>query len=456
MNWSPVLRCLLLACCGRASNRSCRAPRRVDRLAPAALLLAFLGIAAQATAQDPSERNFEFADLGVTRLLAGGADGLVVILADKASAAEADALAGAVAATKRSAAIVDLDGYLARVGADGADCFNASTRLDDYAQQVQQELKFERFGAASLIGVGRGAAFVPLLLRVSRAGLFAAGVSAGAQPPLQLPVPPCGALAGKIGWKSPQATVALPPDLPTTAPWAASADPAPAAVLRVLDGLFARAAPGDAPADLPLVELPQPAGNQAPWFALVISGDGGWRDIDQSIAEELGRRGIPVLGWNSLRYFWEAKTPDTTGEDLTRAVRHYLRAWGKERVLLIGYSLGADVLPFMVSRAPADVRAAIEGIVLLNPAKTVDFQFHISNWLGDSDAAPYELEPETRKLTGIPIQCIYGSEEGDDSLCPALAGRKEVLVRQLPGDHHFDDDYGTVTSTILSRFPAGR
>jgi type IV secretory pathway VirJ component len=110
----------------------------------------------------------------------------------------------------------------------------------------------------------------------------------------------------------------------------------------------------------------------------------------------------------------------------------------------------------MVSRAPPDVRAAIEGIVLLNPGRTVDFQFHISNWLGGGNAAPYALEPELSKLGAVPLLCLYASEDAAEALCPALAGRQGTVVQELPGDHHFDGDYAGLTRLILQRFPAAR
>jgi len=429
-------------------NSAGRALARFALLAACALPVA---------AQAPQPREFDFAEFGTTQLRPGGQAGLVVLVADRASRAQTEAIASAFTGAGRSAAIVDLDTYLARVGAAGSDCFDASTLMDVFAQRVQQELRFGRFGAAALVGIGRGATFVQLLLGGSRAGLFAAGIGAGAAAPLALPVPPCGKLRDTIGWQSPETAVAVPAGLQPAAPWAAIPDVVPAHVLNALDGLLARESPADAPADLPLVELPQAQGDRAPWFALVISGDGGWANIDRDIAEDLGARGIPVLGWNSLRYFWEARTPDATSEDLARVVRYYLGAWHKQRVLLIGYSLGADVLPFMISRAPEDVRAAIAGLVLLSPSPTVDFQFHISNWLGSTgDPAPYPLEPEMRRIGDIALLCIFGAEEAGESLCPRLTGRRNARVVQLPGDHHFDGDYGTVTSTILGSFPVAR
>ena len=74
---------------------------------------------------------------------------------------------------------------------------------------------------------------------------------------------------------------------------------------------------------------------------------------------------MPTVGLNSLKYFWKARTPEEATRDVARILRHYLAAWHKERVLLIGYSFGADVLPFVVNRLPAELRAHIVSVSLL-------------------------------------------------------------------------------------------
>ena len=97
-------------------------------------------------------------------------------------------------------------------------------------------------------------------------------------------------------------------------------------------------------ADLPLVEVP--ATGTGDTFAVLLSGDGGWAGLDQDVAAALSTQGIPVVGLDSLRYFWTPRTPDGLAADTDRMIRYYLAHFVKQRVLLIGYSQGADVLPF--------------------------------------------------------------------------------------------------------------
>jgi type IV secretory pathway VirJ component len=56
-------------------------------------------------------------------------------------------------------------------------------------------------------------------------------------------------------------------------------------------------------ARLPLVEVPAvPHGRL---LAIIFSGDGGWRDIDKTVAQKLCSDGVSVIGWDSLHLLLE-------------------------------------------------------------------------------------------------------------------------------------------------------
>ena len=69
--------------------------------------------------------------------------------------------------------------------------------------------------------------------------------------------------------------------------------------------------------------------------------------IDKSLADALAGENIPTVGLDALHYFWTHRSEDEMGRHLAAIVRHYLAAWHMDRVLLIGYSSSADVLPFI-------------------------------------------------------------------------------------------------------------
>ncbi|SFF24344.1 Type IV secretory pathway, VirJ component [Fontimonas thermophila] len=207
--------------------------------------------------------------------------------------------------------------------------------------------------------------------------------------------------------------------------------------------------PAGALADLPLVEVPSSVPGDT--FAVLLSGDGGWAGLDKRVAAHLAARGLPVVGMDSLRYFWSARTPEGLAADLDRILRHYAARWQRPRAVLIGYSQGANVLPFAVNRLPAATRRTVVHIVLMGLEARASFEFHLGNWLGsDSDGLP--VQPELARLRAEDVLCLYGEEE-TDSLCRS-AGAAHVHAEQLPGGHHFDGAYDTLAAAILRRIPA--
>ncbi len=206
-----------------------------------------------------------------------------------------------------------------------------------------------------------------------------------------------------------------------------------------------------APADLgnlPVIEVPAQAGTAAAdTFAIILSGDGGWAGLDKEVALALSARGIPVVGLDSLRYFWAARTPDGLAADTDHMIRYYLTHLDKKRVLLIGYSQGADVLPFAVNRLPAATRARVALTALMGMSEHALFEFHVSSWISNDSSGPSTL-PEVARMAGTPVLCIYG-EDDNDSLCPKLDPRT-VRVVKLKGGHHFNGDYALLAREILA------
>jgi type IV secretory pathway VirJ component len=208
----------------------------------------------------------------------------------------------------------------------------------------------------------------------------------------------------------------------------------------------AQALPPATLADLPLVEIR--AAKAGPTFAVMLSGDGGWAGLDKDVAVALANKGIDVVGLDSLRYFWSARSPQSLAVDLDRLVRHYAAQWRKTSVVLIGYSQGADVLPFAINRLPPASRQLVTYTVMMGLGTNASFEFHVGNWLGGEGGA-IPIQPEATKLQPNKTLCIYGAEE-KDSLCPRLAPGS-VEAHMMPGGHHFDGAFDELASVILER-----
>lgn len=198
-------------------------------------------------------------------------------------------------------------------------------------------------------------------------------------------------------------------------------------------------------ADLPLVLLP--VSGRSPVMAIIYSGDGGWRDLDKQIGENLQSIGIPVVGFDTLEYFWQKKSPEVVAEGLADIISHFSALWAADDVLLIGYSFGADIIPFAVNRLADPERARIRQITLLAPGMKASFEIHVSGWVGASPGkdAP-DIVPELRRLDPALVQCVYGVEEKAESAC-AMLSHAEVI--ETPGGHHFDEDYDVLTRRIV-------
>jgi type IV secretory pathway VirJ component len=202
--------------------------------------------------------------------------------------------------------------------------------------------------------------------------------------------------------------------------------------------------------DLPVNEV-RADDSHAEELAILLTGDGGWAGLDQELAAGLAADGVPTVGLNSLKYFWTARTPAEAAQAVARIMRHYLAAWNKQRVLLVGYSFGADVLPFVVNRLPPDLRARVATINLLGVDSNASFEINIAAWVG-SDAGGPPTRPEIATLGGLPILCVYGEGESD-SICPGLPQSSDhihVALAQIGKGHHFSGEYATLAQRILA------
>jgi type IV secretory pathway VirJ component len=377
---------------------------------------------------------------------------------------------------------IDLKAFNAMLDADGSQCVFPDGDLENLSHFVQAYFHSATYLAPTLMGISEGGSMAYAVLAQAPKDTFAAALSLGFCPTLSLDKPLCKGSGLQSSRRALGGGVNLAPIKSLGDPWVvlhgANDASCPATVARdfvaqvhgaaiamlpqlqprAVNAAFAtlsarnlnrKVAPTPAAlSDLPVVEVPaQPNTPSSDTFAIIMSGDGGWAGLDQEIAAALSAKGIPVVGWDSLRYYWTARTPDGLAADTDRMIRYYLAHFGKKRVLLIGYSQGADVLPFAVNRLPADSKAQVALAAILGMSEHALFEFHVSSWISDSDSGPATL-PEVNRISGIPVLCIYGEDE-HDSLCPQL-DTKKFNVLKVKGGHHFDGNYASLAAQILS------
>jgi type IV secretory pathway VirJ component len=198
---------------------------------------------------------------------------------------------------------------------------------------------------------------------------------------------------------------------------------------------------------IPLVITNAKSRNSDSPVALLISGDGGWYGFEQSIADHLAELGIPTVGLDSKKYFWNRRTPEETASDVIKALNYYSKEWGRNSFVLIGYSLGAEIVPFIVTRIPEEMRPKVISAVLLSPATTTDFEIHISNMLGMGNRQnTYNVIDEIVKMQTVPTLIIFG--DGEKTTVPQLLEKTAVKIRSIPGDHHYKFNLPLIIRTM--------
>lgn len=168
-------------------------------------------------------------------------------------------------------------------------------------------------------------------------------------------------------------------------------------------------------------------------IAVIYTGDGGWRGIDEDMARSLTDRGADVVGVDSLKYFSRPRTAVGAAADLATVLA---KNPGRP-VVLAGYSFGADALPLIVEHLSAPARARIARLVLIAPEPLGELAFHPGAWWGVHPTDAYAIAPVVARLALLPITCVYGRAEHGDA-CPDLP--PEVSKIALPGGHHFGGD----------------
>ncbi len=388
-----------------------------------------------------------------------------------------DAAARAIAGAGALVAEVNTPAYLSRLDKTDEKCHRLVGDTELLSRELQREHGFPNYFTPILAGVGEGATLAAMALSEAPAATIAgvAAFDASATITSRRPICTSAATQARADGFSYGAkkhlpgfwTAALSSDVSKANReymMGLRRDGAPLDVQQfgsnreMSDALRALiephlARPASAPATnisaLPLTILE--VGHPSEVMAVVISGDGGWRDLDKTIAEDLQRDGVPVVGWDSLRYFWSRKTPQQTANDLAAVLGTFMAGWHASKVALIGYSFGADVMPFAYNRLPDSLRSHVALIALLGFSKTADFQITLTGWLGEPpqlDTLPVFLE--TNKIPSRLMQCFYGQDE-KDSACPDLAQRGVEVIRTT-GGHHFDGDYKALARRILAGF----
>lgn len=400
------------------------------------------------------------------------ASGAVVLLSDAGGWTEReDAVARKLSSEKALVIGIDLKAYLAALGRDDGDCVYAVSDIESLSQQVQRAAGSGAYRPPIVAGVGAGGAMALAIAAQSPAATIGRtlavdpeegialtkqlctpaektrkgdrmvyGLTDGALPdPVTVVSSPSASAAGR---EHVAALAAKHPDVEVQE----SDEDVYAALSSTLAGYIQQENEGDNPFGLPLTVLDAKPARDT--MAVIYSGDGGWRDIDKEVGNALQQQGVPVVGVDSLRYFWSERQPQATADDLARVITYYGRRWNVRNVLLIGYSFGADILPRTYNLLPSATRARVRQVTLMALSHRADYKISVLGWLGaDGEGNAGDPVDDIKAIEPVLVQCIYGTDEEDDA-CPDLKS-SGIDVVPIKGGHHFDGDYAALTRRVL-------
>ena len=196
---------------------------------------------------------------------------------------------------------------------------------------------------------------------------------------------------------------------------------------------------------LPLLEF-KSTGN-SDYYVIFLTGNGGYRKLAHSLTNYLISKNVSVLALNTKKYFWREKKPAQIACDLESLIDRYNVKWGMNKVVLVGYSMGAEVIPFVVNSMEDKHREELSDLILIGPWQKATFRINLLDYFMEVNkgADIYTELQQMKTKTGY-IIC----DDNKISICHKdLEGVIDHDI--LTGGHHFGGDYVTLSKLIGKR-----
>lgn len=196
---------------------------------------------------------------------------------------------------------------------------------------------------------------------------------------------------------------------------------------------------------LPVIESRSTGTND--YYVIFLTGNGGWRNLVQSVTHYLNSKNISVLAINTKKYLLSEKGPAQIACDLESLIDRYNSKWEQKKVVLIGYSMGAEVLPFAINCMDENYINDVNDMILIGPWQKATFKVKLKDYFIEVNKGT-DIYTELLKMK---MKNVYVICDGNEfSICNKnLDG---VIDNDLlGGGHHFGGDYVALSKLIGKR-----
>ncbi len=199
--------------------------------------------------------------------------------------------------------------------------------------------------------------------------------------------------------------------------------------------------------DLPVQAIPRSGASTT--LIVFLTGDGGWNRFSQELCTKIGKLGYNVVALDSRKYFWKAKSPGQFTQDLGNLVKYYEEKWHVNHWVLIGYSFGADVVPFFSDQRGSGIPVKLPGAsIMISPFSSTNFEVKLADMIADVPSkGKYDVVSALEK-TPTPTLVVYAEDE--TYKLPVIRDNHFLTFKELPGGHHYNEDIDSLAGHIVT------
>lgn len=202
--------------------------------------------------------------------------------------------------------------------------------------------------------------------------------------------------------------------------------------------------------DFPVIQCD---GDDSKPLIFYLSGDAGFNSFTKSMGENFQKKGFETVALDTKKYFWVKKTPQQTAEDVQSFLETQLNGRPNKKVILVGFSFGADVTPFVYNLLPESLKKNILKVFIIGPSKSNDFEIHLNEYLGVEPKGSLPVIPQINRMKNIPISVILSDFEFRHFPYQQINPRKKLNIIHISGDHHYGGNTAMLTDTVIRMFP---